>query len=367
MAKVYPTNYPADAVRILDTMAFDPAQLKIVGSMSLRSQQYAGDYDGFERVSVSYSTDKEAVDYLVNRFQQIIHNLTKLPDTYIMDIKSGSVEEWRVVPSTFQEWNPEEAKEKINELLGKNIINVKMAEEALKLCKSGEEAYLIAKQNIKFHIVRWRPFDVARGYKVLRDNRRFTLQEAFVSPVITKVDVIGLVLGNRYTDFSVIYQFYNNDKPLNKVEIDPLKSITDDIKVLQKEGNHFKALKRMFSLARLRDNKKVMERLTTLLNSDLGRIYSVVSDLGTVIDLHAKYPEASLNVTLNNNLRNEIDHLKTKLANVGLRRYLKDENSIISSLNNASMASNPINRYVILEHVRDKLQKILNEETPKRV
>jgi hypothetical protein len=367
MQKVYPTNYPADAVRILDTMAFDPSQLKIVGSMSLRNQQYAGDYDGFERVSVSYSTDKEAVDYLVNRFQQIIHNLTKLPDTYIMDIKSGSVEEWRVVPLTYQEWNPEEAKEHIKQLLTRGIINVKMADEALKLCKKGEDAYLVAKQNIKFHIVRWRPYDVAKGFKMLRDGRRFTLQEAFVSPVITKVDVIGLVLGNRYTDFSVIYQFYNNNKPLNEVEIDPMKSITDDIKVLQLEGNHFKVLKRMFSLARLRDNKKAMERLTALLNSDLGRLYSVVSDLGTLIDLHAKYPEASLNVTLNNNLKHQIDLLKTRLANVGLPDYLKTENNIISTLGNASMASNPINRYVILEYVRDKLQKVLNDATPKNV
>ena len=54
--KEYPDNYPADAVRILDAMSFGKG-LVLLGSMSLRSQQYAGDYDGFEQVKMKGPVD----------------------------------------------------------------------------------------------------------------------------------------------------------------------------------------------------------------------------------------------------------------------------------------------------------------------
>jgi len=45
-SKEYPTNYPADAIAVLDSMSVTKGKgVELVGSMSLRSQQYAGDYD----------------------------------------------------------------------------------------------------------------------------------------------------------------------------------------------------------------------------------------------------------------------------------------------------------------------------------
>jgi hypothetical protein len=41
-------------------------------------------------------------------------------------------------------------------------------------------------------------------------------------------------------------------------------------------------LKRLFSIARLVGEEKRVERLTELFNSDLGRLYSVISDIASL-------------------------------------------------------------------------------------
>jgi hypothetical protein len=51
--KEYPTNYPEDVRTILKSMSFNDGRgLQIVGSSSIRSQQYAGDYDGYQVVEM---------------------------------------------------------------------------------------------------------------------------------------------------------------------------------------------------------------------------------------------------------------------------------------------------------------------------
>ena len=62
-SKEYPTNYPADAIAVLDSMSVTKGKgVELVGSMSLRSQQYAGDYDANDFVEMNMKTDK-AVSY----------------------------------------------------------------------------------------------------------------------------------------------------------------------------------------------------------------------------------------------------------------------------------------------------------------
>jgi hypothetical protein len=95
LKKAYPEGYPNDAVDLLKSMSFtDGKAVNVVGSMSLRSQVYAGDYDAYEKVSFK-GTKTLIVKRFVNKFKSIIKSLHKFPFTYIGDIKSGSVEEWR--------------------------------------------------------------------------------------------------------------------------------------------------------------------------------------------------------------------------------------------------------------------------------
>jgi hypothetical protein len=346
--KQYPHQYPNDAVKILSTMSFSEGKhIRIIGSQSLKSQLYAGDYDANEPVRVNYPTDDEALIHLVKEFQAIIRRLQKLPNVYIGDIKSGVIEDWKVIDSS----NP---KQKVESLFQSNIISAKEAKEALRLITTSPAK---AKQEVKFHIIRWTPKDVLKGYQTLRDGASYSLKDAFHSPTITKLDVIGLVSG-RYTEFSIIYEFYNNGKVLNEVVIDPEESIKESIELYKQEGNRFKVIKRKFSLAKLHNNKKELERYNTILNSEAGKIYVLYSDVKTLVGLLES--QTLPKIKLREAIRNFTKRLNTIYKSEIHLRHQKD---ILLMLDEALQSKHPI---IPLRRIEGRLFQYLNRSTKLR-
>ena len=69
LLKDYPDGFPNESVEILKDMSFtDGKNVVIVGSMALRSQVYAGDYDANELVTTL------SVKEIVSKFKTIIKN-----------------------------------------------------------------------------------------------------------------------------------------------------------------------------------------------------------------------------------------------------------------------------------------------------
>ena len=229
ISKDYPESYPSDAAAILKAMSFGDGMM-LVGSMSLRSQVYSGDYDGYEVVKES-GAEKTVLTRLVKRFQEMIRTLQKMKDVYIGDIKAGVVSKWKIIPTEAKivdgkvvGYSAKEAHAAVARCLEDGIIT---AAEAAKIKASLTPTlttfkFLELRQTLKYHVVRWKPADVLSGTKKLADGSTMTLAEAFTTPGIAKMDVIGLVNNSRYTDFSVIYQFRIGDKILND---EPLKMI----------------------------------------------------------------------------------------------------------------------------------------------
>jgi hypothetical protein len=289
--KEFPDDYPSDAVAILDTMSMD-GDLALVGSMSLRSQKYAGDYDGYEKVSMKGSIPS-VLTALRKRFQKVIEAVKKLPTAVIADIKAGIVAKWRVIPRSVVVRNDEvigynarASRKKVDELLKAGVITDTESKEAHQLLKDKPTPceFLLAKQSIKFHILRWTPCDVLANHKKMRDGKSITLEEAFHTDGITKLDVVGQVKG-RYTEFSVIYEFQANGKVLNPEPIDITTSLAESLTGYVCEGNFFKALKRLFALAKYHDDKPLISELTDVLNSGLGKLYIAISDIDTMLSL----------------------------------------------------------------------------------
>jgi len=269
MSKTFPDNYPADAVRILKTMAFNPKDVQIIGSMSLRSQLYAGDYDAQEQVKKPSA----------KRFQQIIKNLSKI--CWINGIKCGE--------------KPE-----------------------LKPDYKGTRFEVIeAKKENKPHIVRWSVEDVMRGHK-----GDFTLEDGFRSGIV-KVDVIGFVENNKYTDFSMNYYF----KP--ETNKDFVKEIQDEIYYYNKV-DPFKAMKREFSLAKFQHDTAKLNYLLPILNSDLGIIYSLRSDIGTLLDLHKS----------DSTVKFELDQMRIRMSHITLKEFVQNEPLLLKHLDKAIKTTN---------------------------
>lgn len=365
--KSYPENYPSDAMAILDAMSFSGGKdVKILGSMSLRSQQYAGDYDAYEIVKRKGAVEN-VLDDLASEFQSIIKNLRGMKNVYIGDIKAGSIEEWRVIPldaglvnGKIVGYNPTQSKAKVDELYKAKVINEGEKRSAYELLKdaSTPEDFLIARKKLKFHIIRWSVSEVLNGSKVVR-GRSITLQEAFSSPVITKLDTIGFVQNNKYTDFSIIYEFHADGKTLNPSFEDIGRSLSEDIIFYKAENNPFKVLKREFALAKFRGDTKTIKSLTPVLNSDLGRLYSLLSDVKTLVQLL----EEKQNVPLEK-VRYEIDQFKARMANVySLPDFLKTEHTLLGHIASALKTTSKSQLLTHLQQIEQLIQASLTHNT----
>ena len=363
LKKAYPEGYPNDAVELLKSMSFtDGKAVNVVGSMSLRSQVYAGDYDAYEKVSFK-GTKTLILKRLVNKFKSIIKSIQKFPLTYVGDIKSGSVEEWRIIQNPY---NKEKSFKKLEELYKLKVISRKEFEEGKKrfIKNPSELDLLLLEQDFRPNIIRWKVWEVLKGYKILKDGRKFTLEEAFQTPTITKLDIMSWVQNNRFTDFSMIYEFNINGETLNPGIKDLEKSILENIYILHSEKKYYKMSKRLFSLAKYKNNLDVLEILTPLFNGDLGRLYIVYSDIGTIEDLF----EYENNLPYSK-LEFEFDQFKGRLSNITLPDYIKKEKSIFEKINTlVRIEKLPTNKSRILNllgELKSDLLEILSKYTEK--
>ena len=367
--KQYPENYPSDAVAILNAMSFtDGRGIRIVGSMSLRSQQYAGDYDAVEYVELDESTDDKALNKLVSKFKTIVERLEKMDDVFVGDIKSGVIEEWRILPKMAHikngkviGYSAEASRNKVDQLLKDGVLSLKEAKDSKALLKTHltPEEFVIIKGILKFHLVRWSVSDVMAGKKTLRDGRTYTLKEAFHSPTITKLDVIGMVQNNRYTDFSCIYEFKNDGQILNPDRIDVAESLRENIILYRAKGDHFKVLKREFALAKYLGDTKRVQDLTVVLNSDLGRLYQISGDIGTLLALLEDHKGVSLS-----KIRFEVDQFRARLANIYmLKGYLKVEPVVLDEIDKATRSPNRKLLYSRLKVIKSHLDRQLQSSS----
>ena len=363
LKKAYPSGYPNDAVELLKSMSFtDGKNVNVVGSMSLRSQVYAGDYDAYEKVSFR-GTKTLIVKKLVNKFKSIIKSIQKIQLTYVGDIKSGSVEEWRIIQKPY---NKEKSLEKLEELYKIKIISKKEFEEGKKrfIKNPSELDLLLLEQDFRPNIIRWKVWEVLKGFKILKDGRKFTLEEAFQTPTITKLDVMSWVQNNRFTDFSMIYEFIINGETINPGIKDFEKSILENIYVLHSEKKYYKMAKRLFSLAKYKNNTDILEILSPLFNGDLGRLYIVYGDIGTIEDLF----EYENNLPYSK-LEFEFNQFKGRLSNISLPMYINKEKSMFDKIDTlVRMEKLPTNKSRILNllgELKSDLLEILSKYTEK--
>jgi hypothetical protein len=170
------------------------------------------------------------------------------------------------------------------------------------------------------------------------------------------MDVISLVQNNRFTDFSVIYEFHAGKTILNPEKIDIETSLKEAVIAYKAKGNFFKLLKRVFALAKYQNNTKTIDILAPVFNSDLGRLYHVIGDIGTLISLLEDHKGVPMET-----VRYEIDQFVNRLANVySLEDYLKNEDVILRDIH--AILRLPKERLAHgLSGLSDHLEKFLQE------
>jgi hypothetical protein len=367
--KDFPLNYPEDVLNLISIMAYDTSKVKVVGSMSLKSQQYAGDYDMYEKVDGSYKDTNTAVKYYVKKFQEKVRELMKTKDCHIGDIKAGVVKEWEVIPETagvyggkVKGYDADASRAKVEELASNEILTAEEAKYAREMLVDDPSAneFVLMKKELRFHLVRWKPSEVLKGSLKLRDGREYTLEEAFKAPAIVKLDVVAYVENSRFTDFSIIYLFKNKGKAVNNVNTsDEENAVKQDLVYYLATRNYFKVAKRMFSLARMKDDGKTLEKLNELLNGDLGRLYSILSDLGTLLFLFENGKSIPYE-----KIQYELDQFRSRLGNIYSVGSVGSD-SILERILKATDKRSDIERTI--KFLADRFEKVLAFESKKQM
>lgn len=304
-------SFPKDITRILEAMSVG-GDLIVLGSYSLRSVKYSADIDAYEVKKIGSARDA------AKSFQRAVEKTTEV--AYVGDIKCGSIEEWRVIDSNARinagnvvGYNGEKTRDAISKLYKSSVITRQESEDAIELAKDtpSAEEFLAIKEALRFNLVRWNVREIKAGKKRLRDGREYTLAEAVSSPSAIKMDAIGLVGGNRFVEFSNVYQFIIGNKYLNDFRGDVESELKESTLYYLLSGDFFKAAKRMFALAKYKNNYKLASKIEPLLNGDYGIIYQVLVDIATLLFLIENRKSLPFK-----NISAEIDAFRGRLANV---------------------------------------------------
>jgi hypothetical protein len=354
--KLYPQNYTNGVLDIIKIISFDDNNVDIVGSMSRKSSLYSGDYDLIEEVDVSrFKTKKEGLHFIAKQLQTIVSSVLKKKDCFLADFKCGEIRDWKVINDPYNESN---SKMKLDDLYKKSILSEEELSEAKSiLVKNPTPAQLVSiKKFIRPELLRWTAKDIHKGSLTLRDNSSISLENAIDTHALCKLDVVAYVDG-AYTDFSIIYIFIYKNTIINDTNIDRITSLKDDIHYNYVSGNYYKLAKRIYSLAQLEKNDSLLSSLTTLFNSDLGRLYIIVTNL-TVIQFLLEN-----DVLLSKEkIHYELEQTRKRLGNI----YQTDNVNTLRVLNDILQLEKSKSMETLrngIDALIEKFLNILNKET----
>jgi len=354
--KKFPDNYSDSVLNVLKSASFNNnLNVKILGSASIRSQQYAGDFDA--ECTVYLSKDEDPTP----KFKDIIKRVSP---AYITDFKIGHVKEWDVMNGAIVknkvDFSLPKSLSVLDKLKADKIISpaeYKGAERLLRAIKN-PLTFIKARKGIRFHILRWLPSEVLAGVKEIR-GRSITLNDAIFSGGLIKLDLIASI-DERFTEFSMIYNLYLNKKLITEAPKNIIDSLKEDI-IYYNTINPFKALKRLFSLAKITKNFEEIEYLSPILNSDLGRLYAIINDLATIHML------LDMNVASLPKVHENLDELRARMGSIySLKSFLEAEHEIIGLIESMKKMS-PKRLKPAVFSLHTELQQILNETTLKKV
>ena len=194
--------------------------------------------------------------------------------------------------------------------------------------------------------IRWTPSEIEEGGAALED--------ALHTEGKTKIDAIAVVSGGRYVEISCLYLY--GDKVVPPDESVLVKELETAVQDELDAGNYWKALKRYFSILRLTEkNEKKQQRLVDIFNSDLGRLYTVISDID-VLEYLIENEKGRGDI-----MSREIAGFKARLSNIwSLPEFIKAEPGFDKTLDKAS--EKPRAALTMLRRLKGRLDSLLQEE-----
>lgn len=304
--RLFPEQFSKPVRKLMDELSFGPPD--VMGSSGDHRVMYAADYDLLEMVTFHGKASVKA-------FQRKIATLVS--KVCVTDIKVGEVSEWNLLQD--ETYSREKELAHLRRLWQEKVITDVEKQEGERMLKESLTLpdRVAARKKLRFGILRWTPKEVAAGVKMTRLDKPVRLEEAMKSKGITKVDVLAWVK-DKYVEVSnIVLWTTRGGKPYAHIP-DILTALREDIAHYVHDGNYFKVAKRMLSIAKNRKEVAQQEALLAILNSPLGHISTVVSDLKSL--------EAFPKCVTDEKKRAELDTLRDSMAKLYYPEFFKAKN-----------------------------------------
>lgn len=368
-------DYPNEIEDILKNISFNKKNIEVLGSMSIRSQWFASDYDCFEVV------DKNSIQSIITSLKKIVSNINKKKNYFVGDIKIGVYEPFNVINenayfenknSKIKGYNQTVSLNKLKNLYEKNIISKNEFKYGSKLLVENPTPlqWSIIHKALRFDVLRWKYDDIMKEYLFYR-GKKILLYNALNSNGLCKIDIIVRMNDNLFQEFSVIYDLRIRGKRLNTKIINARKSLTNDIILFGSQKKWFKTLKRAFSLYNylykytdMNKNKiiNVILFLNSILSSSLGIIYRTKSNMDSILYL-LEYNKGNLD-----DIKNAIDEYIDDLNNVyGVSEFNKQNDFIVKELKFIQSLNDRDEMNNRLYKIHSLLENICNNATFERI
>jgi len=271
--------YSDELKQVFSLISFS-GNYNVAGTADLKSILYPSDYDLNQKIIENQPLEiakKKILKIFREKFKKIKEN----QDIFFMDFKAGIDHE-----TFFDDYSNSFSYQQYVDHLYRNQYIDKDVYSDMITKKTIEDRRDASR---KLFILRWTPDEIIQGYKILSLQRKKKLIDCLLDPTIIKLDVIAKVGYGNFIELSDIYQFRIHHRDALKSSRDEiLKAIKEDMNHYREIGNDYKALKRLFSIAKLKKQTKKIEILIHLFNSNIGLINKVKGNLEVYHDLVSK-------------------------------------------------------------------------------
>jgi len=328
---IKPVNsYPRALRDDLQLIKLDKAHsnLRIIGSQSYRPILYPSDIDAIEEYRAP--SREQAVHFFSQRIQEMVRTLNQMPNKFFLEVKCGSDPRFsdpKDMDKPYDVFNPNLSHQiAVWSQLG--LLSGDEVSQLAQLMKQGSAlAYeKIAKMIRNHFVIRWNSSEIAKNRKQLPLGVSVTLDDSINKVGQCNIELIS-ILNGRLVDESnyFLIGYYAPDGNFKYVNL-PKEALIDfrewRLQSLRKsmkqvinsklEYNPIKYAKRLYSYALVLNDTPLMARVEKILNSRLGLIYQIKSEIGTILKLLELKP-AHLPMEV---LQNQLENIKYRLAGV---------------------------------------------------
>lgn len=361
------TSYTQEQLNAISNVAIDPAEAYPFGSASYKIQRYPGDLDVRETIVYDGDINSISNDFAV-KLQNMVKEIKKQKMVYFSEIKAGfdkrfmidigHIENKRIIG-----YDPKMIRKELRKIGDYPEINdlISLVENNPSL----NDWDILGKELREFYIIRWSENDIMNGYTELIGGKRIYLADALRQKTMVKIDTWQYINGRfvEVTNFFIIVNDKNGEIQLVNLPDDFYNrvdgALKDETDKLMCSGVYFKplkAIKRMWTIAMMRNDQNMLEKLTPIINSGVGILNQVNGDIESLIGILEKsksIPIASI--------RKEINNFKGRIAGIyDLSIDIVELNDIFDNLSTMDYIPSLYNR---LKMLKKFLQDIINSET----